>query len=487
LIQPGKKAGLFLGAILSCVAALPNQRVWDDEEILGTRLSPESVTSAFQLWREPYWNREPQDGFRPLGLTILNAERRVFGESMFGFHVVSLLLNGLVVLMLLHVLRQITDERVAWLAAVLFAIHPVHTETVTMAYGQLELLSALFALLTINEYLASKLSLTRLAAALIFAFLSICSKESGLMLPALLVLLRGVYLKPESPWTTRWLTWREGIFALPGVAYLLMRRAALGTWMAAPESAITYGYSTALHVKAVIVSLGSAIRLSIFPTRQTLYYGHLRDHLLNRPWPEAAWIGGGAVLFWILGKQIGWKITGFALGWFLVTLFPVLNIVPCGVLVAERNQYLPSAAFVFLAASLASRMRWGRVAYAVTAMFVAFCMIDSNLVARQWRDRETLWRTTVSSYPKSPMAHAGLGDALLEQSGREDEAEKCFERALELNPDVIGGKHGMGIIAMRRGDFTRALVWLEQAQESEPSSELSNEINECKLRIAGTR
>ena len=82
------------------------------------------------------------------------------------------------------------------------------------------------------------------------------------------------------------------------------------------------------------------------------------------------------------------------------------------------------------------------------------------------------------------MAHAGLGDALLEQIGREDEAERCFERALKLNPEVTGGKHGMAMVAMRRGDYTRALAWLEQAQKSEASPTLANDINECKLRIA---
>jgi uncharacterized protein HemY len=49
---------------------------------------------------------------------------------------------------------------------------------------------------------------------------------------------------------------------------------------------------------------------------------------------------------------------------------------------------------------------------------------------------------------------------------------------------VTGGKHGMAMVAMRRGDYTRALAWLQKAQKSEPSATLDNDINECKLRIA---
>ena len=130
----------------------------------------------------------------------------------------------------------------------------------------------------------------------------------------------------------------------------------LPAYLPTPESTITYGYPLTLRVKTVIVSLGSAVRLSIFPTGQTLYYGHLRDQLLNRPWTEIAWIVAGVALCWMLARQIGWKTVLFAGGWFLVALFPVLNIVPSGVLVAERTLYLPVAAVVFLAANLASRL-----------------------------------------------------------------------------------------------------------------------------------
>src|SRR5262249_36126732 len=152
---------------------------------------------------------EPRDTFRPLALTVLYAERRIFRESILGFHMVSLLLHGIIGLVLLRVLRRIAPDLVAWLAALLFAIHPVHAEAVATAYRQLELLMALFALLAIERYLVPSITASRIAAALAFAFLSACSKESGLMMPALLVLLRGFYLKLWDPWTTRWLTWRE--------------------------------------------------------------------------------------------------------------------------------------------------------------------------------------------------------------------------------------------------------------------------------------
>jgi hypothetical protein len=76
-----------------------------------------------------------------------------------------------------------------------------------------------------------------------------------------------------------------------------------------------------------------------------------------------------------------------------------------------------------------------------------------------------------------------LGYVLLEKPRAEDEAESYFKRAILLNPEVTGGKHGMGVVAMRRGDYKRALTWLEEAQKSEGGVEVADEINECKLRI----
>ena len=471
-------------SIFSFFASLPNARVWDDDTILGTRLAPGSVSSPFQLWREPYGGGEHRDGFRPLSLTLLYAEHQVFGGSMWGFRLVSLVLHSFTGLALLRVLGWIAPPRIAWFAAILFSIHPVHAEAVAMAYGQLELLAALFALLAIDQYILSERHLAHLGASLVFSFLSVCSKESGLMLPAVLIILRGFYLNAGNSWRTRWLTWREAMFALPGMVYLALRYDALGTLLAPPESTLTYGYPVVLRVKTIIVSFGSAIRLSIFPTGQTLYYGHLRDELFNWPWTEMAWVVAGAVLCWVLARELGWRTVLFAGGWFLLTLFPVLNVVPSGVLVAERNLYLPVAGVVFLAASLACRFEWTRPAYFAVTLLVALCVVNSNLVVRQWRDKEMLWRTTVKMYPTSPMAWAALGHALLEKPGAEDEAESYFERAILLNPNVTGGKHGMGVVAMRRGDYKRALTWLEEAQKSEGGMDVAEEINECKLRIA---
>jgi hypothetical protein len=504
LFQTGCVLSLSIGSFL---AAVPNQRVWDDDKILGSRLAPAAVNSALQLWREPYWNGDPPDGYRPLGLTLLYAERRIFGDAMIGFRLVSSFIHGVVGLVLLRVLRKIVPEPVAWLSSVLFATHPVHAEAVAMAYGQLELLAALFALLAIDRYLdaagpfdntpqqttaaahspsffGKRTFGATLLAGLAFAFASACSKESGLMVPGLLILLRGFYLKPSDHWTTRWCTVRETAFILPGIVYLALRYAALGGLLAPPESTITYGYSVAFRTKAVIVSLGNALRLSIFPAKQTLYYGHLRDHIVNVPWTELAWIAAAAVLCCGLARQIGKNAVMFAVGWFLIAVFPVLNIVPCGVLVAERNLYLASAAITFLAAGVAHRIVWNRITYVAAATLLALCVIHSNVVARRWRDNETVWQTTVDSYPTSPMAHAGLGHALLEQVGRESDAQKSFERALQLNPNVIGGKHGMARVAMRRGDYMTALAWFEQAQKAESSPALISEMNECKLRIA---
>src|SRR5207253_2073306 len=114
----------------------------------------------------------------------------------------------------------------------LFAAHPIHAEAVAMVYGQLELLAALFSQLTIGLYVMAwnRRESPRpalFAEALGFSFLAICSKESAIMLPALLLLVRGLFLtKAEAPGAARGrffrgLVW-DALFCLPILGYLAL-------------------------------------------------------------------------------------------------------------------------------------------------------------------------------------------------------------------------------------------------------------------------
>ncbi|MFO0949948.1 MAG: hypothetical protein U0835_02120 [Isosphaeraceae bacterium] len=481
-------------ALLPFVRCLPNPWIWDDQLLLAKRLDPAKGVGPLDVWGQPYWGDVgPADTYRPLALSLIALERRAFGEAVAPYHAVSLALHAAVSLLVMAVFGRLAGARLGWLTALLFAVHPVHAEAVAMVYGQLELVSALFVLLTVGLYERSRRDGVRpapFALAVACAFAAACSKESALVLPALLLLVRAAWMsdrgnaegRARAPARrfVRGLGWDLLFWVVP-LLYLGLRYRALGTLAPDAEATVTLGYSFGQRVKTVIVSLAHALRLCTFPTGQGLYYGHLRDSVFGRPANELLWLVAAGIAGRSLARELGGRRFGFAAGWFLLTFLPVSNILPTGVLVAERTLYLPSLGVCFLLASLYERLaesvaspRLLRGAFA--ALLVVAAAAGFRLVG-DWHDEETFWRATVSTHPGSPMGHLGLGHALLKRgegsksSGTPQElteAAAAFAEAYRLNPTLTQALIGGGIVAAKRGDRAGAERLLRQAVESAP-------------------
>lgn len=459
-----RAALVVLAAWLPFVTSLGNPWLWDDVLLLAQRLTPEQLTSLADVWRQPYWGHVgPADTYRPLSLSLIYLEQQAFGTSVPPYRLVSLLLHGAVSLLVLALIGRLAGARIGWLCAVLFAVHPIHAEAVAMVYGQLELCSALFTLAAIWFYVQARGDGIRplpFALALVLAFCAACSKESGLMLPALLLLVRAVWLVGDGDLSSRVRRFRQGLgwdalFLLPVLTYLLLRHQALNTLAPNAEATVTMGYTFGERIKTLVVSVGHALRLTTVPSGQTLYYGHLRDAVFGWPVDELVWIlCAAAVLVW-LGGRLGRGPVLFGAAWFGLLLLPVANIIPTGVLVAERTLYLPSLGLCFLLAALAVRYGdgWRRVAPAALALVYA---VLAAVAVSQWRDNETLWRSTVAAHPRSPMGQMLLGGAMItrwQESATVPDAEElrtaadAFAAAYALNPELKQALVGSAFVA----------------------------------------
>ena len=255
-----RAAVVVLAACLPYLACLGNPWIWDDSILLAQRLAPENTSGWVDIWRQPYWGKIGlPDTYRPLSLSLIYLERLAFGGSaapreqldggivgtdpsvhgveargkppVAAYHVVSLLLHATVSLLVMAVVGRLAGVRVGWLCALLFAVHPIHAEAVAMVYGQLELCAALFTLSAIWFYIQARqdeLKPVPFALAILLAFAAACSKESALMLPALLLLVRAVWMSGEGDLASRSRRFKRGLvwdalFLLPVLAYLLLR------------------------------------------------------------------------------------------------------------------------------------------------------------------------------------------------------------------------------------------------------------------------
>jgi len=502
---------VVVAAVVPFARGLNNAFVWDDRIILGRRLGPAGCGGLADVWRQPYWGEGfgPRDTYRPLSLSLLYLQRRAFGETPALFRAVSLGLHAAVGLLVLAVLGRLAGARVGLASALLFAAHPVHAEAVAMAYGQLELVAALFTLAAVWLYVRAHahpdgIRPWPLALAVVCAAAAACSKESALMLPALLMVVRAAWLVDGGDGDSgpaararrfaRGLGW-DMLFVLAVVPYLMLRWRALGQLAPEPEATVTLGYTGAQRVKAVVIAVGEAVRLCVLPTGQGLYYGHLREALFGRPYAELVWAAAGVLLVVWLAKEIGRRAAVFGAGWFLLALFPVMNVIPTGLVVAERTLYVPSLGVCFLAAAWLDKLPRA-MARALLAGLVLAGAAAGAAVVGNWRDEETLWRTTVAAHPRSPRAHLSLGQVLVDRwqaSGAVpspaelDDAAAAFETAYRLNPALTQALVGQGVVAARQGDPARAEQLLRQAvakapDDSGPRAALRALLDEVRAR-----
>ena len=161
----------------------------------------------------------------------------------------------------------------------------------------------------------------------------------------------------------------------------------------------------AMRFKTIMVALGHAVRLGTFPTGQSVYYGHLRDSVFGWPLNQLLWIFAAVAVCAAISDRIGCRRTLFGVGWFLLTFFPVSNIIPTGVLVAERTLYLPVLGICFLAAVVLDRITLTDSSVRLVARggLVAIVLLSAAQGARvvgHWRNEESLWRSTVLAHPR---------------------------------------------------------------------------------------
>lgn len=482
---------IALGAFIS---GLRNQLLWDDATILNERLSPGGCGGFVSLWQTPYWGSVgPADTYRPLGLSVIYLQRLGFGLNPFGYRCVSIGMHALVCLLVWWVLSRLVCARVGFIAALLFAAHPVHAEAVGMVYGQLELFSAFFLLLAVGLFDVATEGPFRpgyYVAAVVCGAAAVCSKESGAMLPVLLMFVRvyrksrGVSLRAAVDAIVRGLP-ADVPFWVIVVGYLYARYLVLGTFSSTAEATVAMDYPLMIRLNLLVVSIGEALRLCVLPTGQTVYYGHLRDSLFGWPLIQATWLLAVAFGILYLAPFVGRRITVLCVAWFCITFFPVSNIIPSGVVVAERTLYVPVLGICLLIAMALHRMLRREMMVAAACVLVVAAVLTANHVVWQWRDDLTLWRSTVAAHARSPLAQLQLGNALVSRWQRHpsdrvppeelSEAELAFRAAWELNPTLTEALTGSGLVALRRGDRATAEQFFLKALAQDPYNSVAQQ------------
>jgi len=515
--NPSRNMRIALIILLIAVAfaayanTLSNGFVYDDEYqvlknpwIQDFRFLPAVFTS--EVWG--FRGESLSNYYRPLLHVVYMTAYRLFGYEAWGYHAVNLLLHGavtvLVYLLLLIILtRQHARYAVAasLSAALIFAVHPIHTEVVAPVMSVTDLLVSLFCVSALYfhiRFLDRPWQYT-LAPATLFG-LALLSKEIAVTLPVILLVYDVVFEK--NTLSPRRLAVRYAPYLFVAIVYLMIRNSVLGMFVPLDRHPDLSTAQAILNIMPLAVQYGFKLLIPI--NLNAMYEFHpVRSIAETGALVSTGIIAAGVVLLFIAARKS--RITAFGLALILIPLLPAFYIRAIPYPFAERYLYLPSVGFSLMIAGLVSQYaQQPKAAKAMTAiLLLIFCMYAAGTIQRNkiWKDNYTLWSDTVQKSPNNAIVRSNLGDALknrgrireaIEQitlatkldphteffrnlgnayydAGDRQEALRQYEKALSLEPANAMAHNDLGSLYGEMGEFNKAILHFESAVRLAPS------------------
>jgi Flp pilus assembly protein TadD len=459
--RPWLAAVLLVGATCAVYAnAFGNAFVWDDLPLIVENPRIKSWHALPALFSSNLFAGGVLSSYyRPLqGFSYL-VDYELWGLSPAGFHLTATALHAATAVLLYRLgVALLGDARAALAGALLFAVHPVHTEAVTYLAGRSDPLSALALLVALLAYARGRtlLAMTAFAASLL-------AREAAVgLVPLLVVVDLALGRRPSGRRVLPFLAVLAG--------YVAVRVAVVGATPVPMPTASIPLWRRALTMLPVVVDY---LRLLVVPTAL-----HMERLVAAATSPfESRVLASAVLLAALVGAAVAWRRgawpVAFAVGWFFVALLPVANVVPLATFMAEHWLYVPSMG-LFLASGyglsrLATRIGAGG-ALALTAVLV---LVYGSLTVRRnqdWRDARTLFESTVRLSPGSARAHANLGLAY-EDAGERERARSEYERAIALAggaPESAGPHNNLGNLDREDGRLADAERELRAALAADP-------------------
>jgi Flp pilus assembly protein TadD len=461
-----------------------------DNPMVNRGVTLAGLTWAFTTFYAGNWH--------PLTWIAHMIDSQLFGMFAGGHLLVNALIHAANTLLVFWLLLRTTHAR--WssaLVAALFALHPLHVESVAWASERKDMLSTFFGLLSLIAYTryAEAPSIRRYAWTAITLALGLLAKPMLVTWPFVMLLLDywplgrfsvatalgrragakaasdvGAPRQSEAATVARLLIEKIPLFALVAASAVVtsVAQSHLGAVRTFTEFPVTPRLSNAL------VSYAKYLLLAFWPNDLAVFY----------PFPKAgipAWqiIGAALLLIAITGfcffqrKIRPYLIVGWL--WYLGTLVPVIGLVQVGAqTMADRYFYIPSIglfiAIVFGLADIAERRLiapWVSAAIANVVLLVLATLTDAQI--HRWNDSITLFKHALTVTRPNVIVEDNLGLAM-HKSGQLDEAAAHFEKALQIQPNDYTALLTMGVIRFYQGRVPEAIEYAKATIRSEPDA-----------------
>lgn len=459
--------------------------------------------------------------FRPVVNVSYAIDRAIWGFAPFGFHLTSVALHALVVVLFYAwVGRALRDDAersgsaatgwvwTAFLASALYAVHPLMTEAAGYVSGRSEVLCAagVLASLLLARRAVVEDSKTAAWLAVACGLLAAASKESAAVLPILLLAYDAWVLSPALDDADGWKRRARRAY-LPAMVVIAIGGAVRLSTLVSAEAHQGYGPLQYLLTQGFVI--WQYLALLVVPSTQTIM--HAVPPVMNVASPLAwfALLTVAAVPAVAIAYRRRAPLLAVAAVWLFAALAPSSSIIPLRETMAEHRVYLASGGF-FLAVAVALRAAAGAgvaiVVRAIAAAVVAGLFVQTVQRNRVWADPVALWAEAASRAPDMWEPHFALADTLrdadqcdravpeyetvlrlrpnhrdavtnmgicLAQLGRPEDAEQAFLRAVAIDPAWPRGYTNLGALAIVTHDPERARDYYLQALEHDPRNVLA--------------
>jgi protein O-mannosyl-transferase len=473
-----------------CVSYLPAVRngfVWDDTALIlrdplirSWRLIPEGFNHYL------FVDATPSDFYRPLQRLTYTIEYACFGVRPAAYHITNIALHAVASVVFLFFAEELLaafgcDARrrrwIALTAALIWALHPVHSGAVDYVSGRADPLAALFGFLGCYLTLrsvgkpSSRAIVPMLGGGVSF-LCSALSKETGLVFPVLLLLLLMMMKEKRAA------VWVSVAVAFVAVTYLSLRLPAehnppppMGSSAPAAVRPITIARAVAEYAGLLVLP----VNLHMERTVDTTFTNSLLTNTSAASGRELQTSAGVciivAVLIWAVRTRKRDRLTFALLVSAIITYLPVSGVMRLNASVAEHWLYVPSVfAFLLFAVIVAkniSLLRSRAMFSATTAIFTVWLLFLGTrtfLRAFDWKDQRTFLEHTIAAGGDSPRMLINLA-ALESTQNHLDLARKYLNQALKKDPDPPFGIIELAAVCIKQNDFPAAHDLLKRATE----------------------
>ncbi|HOC91862.1 MAG TPA: tetratricopeptide repeat protein [bacterium] len=491
--KPVYMLALLVAVVSIYFGSIDNPFVYDDRVIIAENVNLNDIGNLKKLFNHDYFNISGERSYRPVATALFFIQTLVGGKNPPAFHITSILLHAANAILLFLILSSFANARAtAFLASLIFALHPIQSEAVNAASFVEDPLAAFFLLAALFAHIGAKresggFSIPRLALASLFYLFAMFSKENAAVFPAVVLVYEWVSRR-KSGFNEIWQS-RTAYFCYITVfvIFALIRF----VLMANSESGALPVYPAGSFVESAPLILSAFLKylqMFFFSSGFSLVHCVSNPDTLMTIKPILAMLFYALIFIAGLAFVKSEKYLSFGAFFFLINMIPISNIAPIGEVIAERYFYMPSMGLsIMLAGAFMNsglKLESAKPKIMMLSFLIGLCVafffgaktIERN---RDWRDELYLWKSAVDVCPDSSKARTGYGRRLVEIGATPSnlkEAITNLEAAVRLDPRHYEAYLALGTAYWRAGRHDEALKTYYSAYAFHPTNDVRYNI-----------